>query len=480
MFSPTAIHISVTIFIIFLDNEKQAFAEKSILYLDYDYDQPNQTFVEQAIEMYPNYRSLHHQPDLVSVVIFFCNEIAVRANSTLMSVWNIDKEAVYNLNYPTICPTRRVQFSQGSEKTLWNRYRDQRNASTGEIIALPNFFQMDHFLENFVYCEVPKRSKDSKLAFLSVFVYPLDNWSWMGLFVSSALVFLAISLRSGFKLEVGQLFFALLSILVSPVLNGVGSWQKHLHSKLLVLWMLCCLVLVNMYCAVMTTNLTRPLPDKRMRSLEDLLEGRISIIYSKQKWIDHDTKIALSENRTTFINLLEIAIVHEDYLSELCFGERRTFFQTWFNCLRIAMLAQEKIVEANKGELELRNLKKCYVGHDLVDKGVFFFAFLPPSHEKVSKVFQRFFECGIYRRWINEYFATAHSARVQDRVRVVSTVKVLEEFNGDGVPSIGLNSKMVVVFELWFACLVVAFVVFVVEGRIEVKMFVCRNAVEVH
>lgn len=76
------------------------------------------------------------------------------------------------------------------------------------------------------------------------------------------------------------------------------------------------------------------------------------------------------------------------------------------------------------------------------------FVFLPPNHSKLAQIHQRFFDVGIYRVWMNEYFAWGHSGRDQDRSKVSNRRKLVKK-SGRNFSLIGFNRKLLNSLNFW-------------------------------
>lgn len=71
--------------------------------------------------------------------------------------------------------------------------------------------------------------------------------------------------------------------------------------------------------------------------------------------------------------------------------------------------------------------KKCYVGEELIPSHEAIFNITPPGSLAMGRIQQQFMSSGIWFRWIQEIMWLEASPRVQDRVRILSPTKILDE-----------------------------------------------------
>lgn len=444
-------------------------AAKSKLYLHSklhsfaDHESNNLTF---SLLKYSKLRHFHHRVDPLVTIVVFCNEIAIALNASL----SVPKFTNFfnNSKYPTILPFLNTWVDGRSTQYFWDEYTSNSTWQTGSI-ALPRFHQIDSLPQNFIYCQVPRQIHSSFFSLLWILVEPLDKWNWLALCSAFSLVTIFETVRNYveiFKVQFSKSCLITFSGLLSPVSGNASTTTQVLkRSCVFVLWLLVATVVTSCYCGVMSRNIIRPLPDVRLNSVEDLIQANFSVLYSNQIWLDNDRRTAKVRNNTRFERLLKVARITDDYMRELCFGVGCTFLHVWPAALRIALLASERLAEQSEQmELSRELKKKCYVGRELIEAGPFFYGFLPPANQRVFRVFQRFFEGGIYRLWVHEYYGWMHSEKVQERTKVLGRTELIMDDKGvSGVPVIDLHSKMVVVFYIWGLGIFIALAVMAVE-----------------
>ncbi len=422
-----------------------------------------------SFSKYSQMRNFHNSPNPSYAVVVFCNEIAKSLNSTLTFLHFGNENTFKSLKHPTVVPLLITWLKEKSTTTFWNEYTEDWNAAMDnqKQHPLPIFLEIDSFPQNFVYCQEHKISQGSIFAFVSILIEPLDTVVWILLFGFVIAVSIIVYLNAEAKVQNAfSAFLITFSGLLSPVLNGLAikrNGSKIKESKLFVLWMLVSTLLMSFYCGVMTRNITKPLPDVTLDNINDLVNAGYSIIYSRKLWLESDIDSAKIYNKTSFLKLLNSAIIADDFIYELCYGYKRTYLHIWNIALRTALLAKENLrrMESSSNSRKVSH-KDCYVGKEFVEEGPTFYGFLPPFNEEVSDVFRRFFDAGIYNLWEQEYIGLMHSNKVQERVKVVSKNKIFEE-QDQIIPPISLNSKVITIFVFWGLCLLFTTFVLIIE-----------------
>ncbi len=101
---------------------------------------------------------------------------------------------------------------------------------------------------------------------------------------------------------------------------------------------------------------------------------------------------------------------------------------------------------------------QCYIGKRLIPAGPAYQVIILPRDDKGKEVGRKITyvtESGTGMYWGEENVAMRHSARVQDRSRVVSRTKIRYDFEGAVVSALSLQGKIISIFFLWFVSLVV-------------------------
>lgn len=92
------------------------------------------------------------------------------------------------------------------------------------------------------------------------------------------------------------------------------------------------------------------------------------------------------------------------------------------------------------------------MGDELVDSGERYFVILPPRSGLLSRAFQKLLASGIMQRWEDEGNSIAVSERVQDRTRVKSKTRIINDDNVSPI-ALAMEGKMLTVFLVWAICI---------------------------
>ncbi len=160
-----SLEIFGTVILLAFTNLSKASINK--IYLHHFWLPFNQSLIDNSIRTYTEYRYLYNQPKPLDLVIFFSNEIVKTMNATLLyskrnKIINKDN-SLGQLNHPSLLAMTKVHFlyNKKSNRTFWEMYHEiQPNSSKS---FHPKIHQIDSLEDNFVYCAVPKRKKDSFL-----------------------------------------------------------------------------------------------------------------------------------------------------------------------------------------------------------------------------------------------------------------------------------------------------------------------------
>lgn len=442
---------------------------KNVLSFYYLEKPTSQAFIEATLQLYTKTWFIHNQLNRVQVTVAFCNEIAKALNLTLGSSLEDDPPHKFkDLKYPKIITFLNVGGKNVSVKKVRKAYKFKFNN-----VSSPLFYQSASTPQNFIYCAVPFNKHTSPTNFISLFVDPLDKASWIALwlgFISTVLIIFSSEITNQkikIKVSISEAALLALSGMLSPVLSGFSGTETRIKNHpLLLLWMFSCAFLVNIYCGVITTNITRPLPEQTIETFKELSNANYTTVYSTIFWLETDKKLAKRENRTDLINLLNSAVMTDNFMEELCFGYKKAYIDTWNSALQIALDAKD-IIQIRLGNLNHHsNKKECHVGKELFTGSLRFITFLPPGNEKVFKVFQRFENVGIYNLWMKEFFSVARLVR--DRAKVLSPTKLAVE-HSTSVEATSLNPKTAMVFYILVFGLIASSFIFVFE------IAVCRE-----
>lgn len=165
------------------------------------------------------------------------------------------------------------------------------------------------------------------------------------------------------------------------------------------------------------------------------------------------------------------------FLERVAVGKRKSAFGPWPYCLAVYNRVMAYIKKLNSQvKAKDRIIRHCHLGKQLVESGGLFWGFFPPGSNKLTAVFKQFLETGIYEYWMEDFYGTGFANRVQDRSRVKSPTKILED-SIQGAYSAGnlKEGHLSTVFVLWSLGLVLCMVVFISEGGISLAIITNRS-----
>lgn len=224
-----------------------------------------------------------------------------------------------------------------------------------------------------------------------------------------------------------------------------------------------CLILVTYYSGSLTSVVIHPTRDYRMTRIGNLRGGNFSLILRYDLAAVVKNLVKMSGYRTEageilspLINSSKVA-PSEDALAEMITTmERHIFIALWPPTIQATNLA-----EAYMSNNHIYD-KKCYVGEQLFFHQNMFIVMSPPNSLKLGGIVTLMMESGIYAVWFNEYVGISASLRVQERSKMLSRTKLLEEKVQPKALKL-LEGKVKNILFLWITCLSVSGIVFVAE-----------------
>lgn len=427
--------LSCTLTIVADENKEQN-------HLIYKYHAHSQEDITKTLEKYPRLRDFHNSPARARLytVIILCNVIAKFLNSSLIA----SKSKIYLQHpiYPTIAPNlMEFDLENRSAIGFWEKALHQKT-------SLPIILQVDSIPYNFAYCDAPSTLREKY--FTSVFTEPFDSWIWMHLSISFLIVSLVLLIEN--KVEPMTALLATFSALLSST-TGI-SYGKRRSSPIFICWMFVGIVLSNVYSGIMSSYMIKPLPLDVMSKVSDLSKRNYTLVFKVQKWVEMVNATVKSLHIKSLFSLIDRAEVNESFTEWLAFGRKKAFVAGWPVALFAATRASNLITNTTKmreygegADVDSLSRRNCFVGKSLVSSGYMYFGFLPPNNKRVGQVFQRLFESGIYRLWMNEYYGLAYSPRLQDRVKVQDRTTLLND--NSRTDSMKFSSKLGNLFYLW-------------------------------
>lgn len=407
---------------------------------------------------------------LYGAQIIVANIVTTKMNCTVIAKGH--PKFIDDGRYPKIIP---VVYQYDSEMDMLSMWKMFGSSLTG---ARPMFIQFDsNFLGpcNFVYCTTHVRRQDSLWDF-SIFTDPFD-WAIWSLLMLSLLSVGVIAFSSFSRKDISA---KLLSSL-APLLN-IGSVTGG-NSKLFILWMFTCLILVNVYTGELTSKVIIPPPDESISNIEQLEKNNYTLFYGLQGLAD---LIKSDADMFTRLGVFEGQILQrmtsktvvwpnlgigEEYVLGLVSQDKMASFASAAYVMWIASNANEMVRTGTNLSSQILQ-KKCYVGKELVSYGHLYFTFIPPKSVELAAILSRLVDAGIVRRWYDESTAVMHSARVQDRVKVISPTQLVDDKHS--VNALALQGNIVTIFLSWMFGLVGSLLRFSYERGFWIKSKKCK------
>lgn len=401
------------------------------------------------------------------------NIVAKGANATLVAANHpqYEKEIKSLPANTRYIPNLRVCGSAGMNVAdIWGNYRSILESRTNSDRELPVFVARDALAFNYMYCNLIRRKWDSWWDF-TIFTDPLDFWNWIFLLLSLILVSLVLS-KSHFRSNIFSAFLASLAILLT---NNAGDVR---NSKLFVIWMMSTLILVNIYSGEITSQIVRPPPENVMTHWNELEENNYTIVFNGEFIQDIMTSTVSILGKNTFAQdnvrvmkrLLSNILLYpygddvERLIPKLIDNQRKVAQVSGWPFVMWSATTANHVISTKERKLPKGKVKskKCYVGKDLIETGEEYGVFLPPGNAQFAGIYQKLVDAGIVGRWLWEFFAKAYAWRVQDRVRIINPVTILEE-HATTIESMKLEGKSVTIFLLWIFCIVGCVLLFLGE-----------------
>lgn len=424
----------------------------------------DQAFIDLAAQKYPIMRTIHSKPpsNLIPLVVLV-NDIAKSLNCTVraISYFTLKDPNDTLLNSPTIIFSIYLTDKQVFDQTwilYWNR---NINFTVGQK-NLPSVLLTEALHLNFVYCGVIHSKFESPFR-LGIFTTSFDIYCWISLICSFGMVVVCIYLQTRNSLI--SVVLILLSTLLTPGISGLTKETKKLVMQ--VVWMLSCIVLTNLYLGEFTSMLVKPSEPNVLENVRQLRENNFTLLYPTHSYYKSIRNAAVKKESP--FKILNIEVVSDNIINledkELKFIEiltsknsKQAFIHFWTLAIHFADIAKEYL-----GKQKVKSAVTCHVGKTLIQVNSFNYLILPPNNDIVFRVYQNFFDSGIYRRWEDETIGLSISSRIQDRAKVRSPTKLVDD--DLTVTSLKLERRMSKLFLLWAICLAVCLVAFVCEWK---------------
>lgn len=415
-------------------------------YLIVDYFYMNQPGINEVMANYSRLRDLHTSPPYFAAHVHMNLVLADALNASLVAHSNLisDYQNCSNKIISKFLFQIPGKFVHELQAFFWK----SKSAK---------FIPVDAMSLNFVYCDKPKKSKQSPFQF-NTFLNTADTYVWLCLLAAIFCISGVLSIGSHFdktkyQLSICESTLTTLSALLSPGISAtVGTLH---HSGIFTLWTCVCLVFVTFYSGFLTSVVISPVPENTMKQLGDLITNAFSLA----NW-DRATLMALQllkkgsqydniekEKLEALFNSSQVVTTSEEFFQILLSGKKRAAINNDITVLHFLSRLNYFMKEWHIKDL------RCHIGKTLDYQMYSYTVFIPPESDMLAEVFQATLENGMHQFWLSEMKAVAISKRVQDRLRVVIPTHVVQE--KEKVAGLKLEGKLVVVFVLWAFLLVI-------------------------
>ncbi len=398
------------------------------------------------------------------------NNISLITDKYLQTA-NISNNDCINF-YPTVWTFPEAPYSF---KKIFNNKSLPENQTTKyetTIIPIPS---LDF---NFVYCDVPKLRHE-----LPWNMEPLYNAFKRKVWILEIFSIFGVVITLNYAVNqatFSETIFVTLG-LIFP--DGIDLGNRFKRVPLLYFWLFACFNLSIHYSAIITSTVISPPKESSFSFLSEIAKSNISLLF--------DSKTAFQVVNTSVRNQIRKRGNNEDILA------LNQVLKNFVTKVRIlgkephsgeregagVLVSQRKIVLVHMWHFvityfdEVANLFSnlsphkrpvhCYLGKRLIPSGAMYMVFVLPGNGYKNELkisILHLMESGIYMYWRMEYIQLVHSRRVQDRSKVISSTKVIYDFEDVVISPLLLEGKISTVFFLWFVCLTgVCFPIFLFE-----------------
>ncbi|CAL8127417.1 unnamed protein product [Orchesella dallaii] len=233
--------------------------------------------MSKTLSVFSKKRNYYNKPPFFGPIFVLANLHSSALNTTLLMKREAIERGIVTECYPTFMPAIQVfDTKERTVQSVWDNYRQLGTARLGRL-------KNEGY--NFVYCDSPKIVKDS-WDFI-IFTRGFDTLVW----VCIVIAFLAASFILTFYPHRHECRFDLLHIttslfasaisLLSVLISSGPSFAKAdlARSNLFCMWTFICLVLVNYYTGLITSQLISPPLEDVMKKMSDLLKRNYTLIF---------------------------------------------------------------------------------------------------------------------------------------------------------------------------------------------------------
>lgn len=380
------------------------------------------------------------------------------ANSNNCTLVETSKQtSLSNSSGPVIHPY--VQISNDFLHT-YNIRRSNIN-DTGQRIKI-ELVQVEPMPDNFVYCDNRVKEGEEMLSFFS-FLNTFEPLTWFC--IATTLIV--------------QRVYTKISKCVNTFWRHYYSQKCNLKSNKLMhnkydYWaeitsLVFSVFLMNIYSSLVTSTMIIPPTDKMFDTITDIPQNKFGLLVMEEfnntlhKYRNRDSVFQSREVKAISLYLENTTYVqYMYYLEEMAFWYSKPFVSVmeWPWVIRFVLSLNSLLEMKGKGRV-----RKCYLGKQLFFSGYHhrYFAFFQRTTDGFRKTFQHLVEAGIYMRWEQESVGWVHSLRMQDRFKLVSKTKVIDDFDEIKFYALRMEGSILRPFILYVVCILLCFTFFFIE-----------------
>lgn len=409
-----------------------------------------QEHISLTLGNFSRLRDVHSRPPPATfIVVHYAYLVAQGINATLVSINSLlqtfnsqdIKESIQEF------PTIQYQVFKRMSKTFMEQRK--RNYSTQIPILLTEQISC-----NFAYSGKTIEAHQDMFSFILKLLRLADTASWICIVVSASGVMVLIGQCARKRSSIqGSIIIASFSVLITCGMSGV----TRLKSLIFVTWMFGCIVLTTYYSGVLTSLVISPPSEVTITTFAELIKKNYMLAYGRQSLLDFMRETVLSSlevRNNSFGDRIADAFrkasvknyENSEGLLETMIKENVATIVTW----------QTAISWATKGNTMIATkrikYRKFYIGEELRFANNIYYIFTGRRKEKMSRIFCRIVEAGLYLIWRKESAGVITSTRVQSRSRIANPTRLAMEM--DPVEALGLEGELTHVVYLWIFGLV--------------------------
>lgn len=280
-------------------------------------------------------------------------------------------------------------------------------------------------------------------------------------------------------------------ILPTPLAKVDKTMRNHV---IILIWCFSNIVLNNCFSAGITSKLIKPSNEKSISNFTELSNKNYKIVFRSEGEYSVVTTALRNHVKVAFLETVEKEslerllqnnfeapeTVQFDVAHELAFGTKVATVSYDTAILTILTLANAAMYFDNRNG----GGKRCYAGQMLIPTGDYYNVFTGPTGVILGELMQRLTMTGITDMWLREAKGVSYARRVQDRLRVVSTIKFHHGNESENSPKpLAIYGRVKSMFFIYFVGVLLGLIVAIQEAIIHLfrkNTLLIRNILEYH